>query len=110
MNGESEGGPEMVDAEPDVSENRPDVNWTGPDMESLGGAAWRGTAAKDRELSNVHAVDCGHVISFNARNDGIDADVAGLALMAAPDREKNDDSDDVAAAVGGWSKAAPDGT
>ena len=106
MNGESE----VVDPEPDVSKNRSDVNWTGPDMESLGGAAWRGTAAKDRELSNVHAVDCGHVISFNARNDGIDADVSGLALMAAPDREKNDDSDDVAAAAGGWSKAAPDGT
>jgi len=30
--------------------------------------------------------------------------------MAAPDREKSDDSDDIAAAVVGWSKAAPDGT
>lgn len=110
MNGRSEGVPEIVDVEPDVSENRPDVNWTGPDMESLGGAAWRGTAEKDRELSKVHAVDGGHVSSLKRRNDGIDADVAGLALMAAPDREKNDDSDDVAADVWGWSKAAPDGT
>jgi len=54
----------VVDAEPDVSENRPDVNWTGPDMESGGGAAWSGTAVKDRELSNMHALDSGHVISL----------------------------------------------
>jgi len=60
MNGESV----VVDAEPDVSENRPDVNWTGPDMESGGGAAWSGTAVKDRELSNMHAIDSGHVISL----------------------------------------------
>ena len=110
MNARPEGVPEMVDAEPDASEKRPDVNWTGPDMDSVRGGARRGTAAKDRELSNVHAVDCGHVSSLNMRNDGIDPDVARLALMAAPDREKNDDSDDVAADVWGWSKAAPDGT
>jgi hypothetical protein len=110
MNGRPDGGPEMVDAEPDVSEKRPDVNWTGPDMDSLGGAGWSGAAAKDRELSKVHAVVGGHVSSLNRWNDGIDADVARLALMAAPDREKNDGSDDIAAAVGGWSKPAPDGT
>jgi hypothetical protein len=33
-----------------------------------------------------------------------------LALMAAPDKEKNDDSDDVAVAITVWSKAALDGT
>jgi hypothetical protein len=55
MNGESV----VVDAEPDVSENRPDVN-----MESRGDAAWSGTAVKDRELSNMHANDSGHVISL----------------------------------------------
>jgi hypothetical protein len=110
MNGRSDGGPEIVDTDPDVSEKRPDVDWTGPDMDSLGGAAWSGTAAKDRELSKVHAADGGHVSSLNRRNDGIDADVARLALMAAPDREKKDGSDDIAAAVAGWSKPAPDGT
>jgi hypothetical protein len=106
MNGECE----VVDAEPDVSENRSGVNWTFPDMESIGGAAWRGTMVKDHELSKVHAVDGGHAISLKIRNDGTEANVAGLALMAASDREKNGDSDDVVAAVGGWSKAVPDGT
>ena len=110
MNGRPDGGPEMVDVEPDVSEKRPDMNWSGPDMDSLGGAGWSGAAAKDRELSKVHAVDGGHVISLNRWNDGIDADVARLALMAAPDKEKKDGSDAIAAAVGGWSKTAPDGT
>jgi hypothetical protein len=33
-------------------------------MDSLGGAAWRGTAVKDRVVSKVHAVDGGHVISL----------------------------------------------
>jgi len=60
MNGESE----VVDPEPDASKNRSDVNWTGPDVESIGGAAWRGTTVKDRELLKVHAVDNGHVISL----------------------------------------------
>jgi len=110
MNGRPDGGPEMVDAVPDVSEKRPDMNWSGPDMDSLGGAGWSGAAAKDRELSKVHAVDGGHVISLNRWNDGIDADVARLALMAAPDKEKKDGSDAIAAAIGGWSKPAPDGT
>jgi hypothetical protein len=31
-------------------------------MDSLGGTTWRGMAAKDRDLSKVHAVDDGHVI------------------------------------------------
>jgi hypothetical protein len=109
-----------VSEKPDVSENRQDTDWSGPDIDSLlGGAAWSGTAEKDRELSNVHADAGSHVSSFSARNDGMDADVAMFALMAAPDREKNDDddSDDVtiiaaAEAGGGWwrSKAAADGT
>jgi hypothetical protein len=108
-----------VSEKPDVSENRQDTDWSGPDIDSLpGSAAWSGTAEKDRELSNVHADAGGHVSSFSARNDGMDADVAMFALMAAPDREKN--SDDVtiiaaAAAGGGWWRskaalAAADGT
>jgi hypothetical protein len=31
-------------------------------MDSLGGAAWRGIAVKDRVVSKVHAVDGGHAL------------------------------------------------
>jgi hypothetical protein len=54
----------------------------------------------------VHADDCGHVISLRSWNDGIDAGVAWLALMAAPDSEKKDVSDDIEAAAGVSTKAA----
>jgi hypothetical protein len=33
-------------------------------------------------LSKVHAVDGDHIISLNRWNDGINADIARLALMA----------------------------
>ena len=51
-------------------------------MDSLGGAAWRGMAMKDHDLSKVHVVNDSHTISLNRQNDGIDANIARLALMA----------------------------
>ena len=51
-------------------------------MDCLGGAAWRGMAMKDHDLSKVHVVDGGHTISLQSRNDSIDLDIARLALMA----------------------------
>jgi hypothetical protein len=51
------------------------------DVDNLGGNAWRGTIAKDRDLWKVHAVNGGHVISLNKRNDSIDSDITRLALM-----------------------------
>jgi hypothetical protein len=65
MNGRYEGGPEMADVELDaVSKKGWDMNWTDPDMDNLGGTTWRGTAAKDHDLSKVHAIDDGHIISL----------------------------------------------
>jgi hypothetical protein len=102
---------EIMDAVPDVSEKRLDMDWSGPDIAILFGTAWSGTEAKERELSKVHAVDCGHVIWLRRLNDGIDAAVTWLALMAAPDSEKKDVSDDAevakAALVGTYVKEWP---
>jgi hypothetical protein len=39
-------------------------------------------AAKDRDLSKVHAVDDGHVILLWSQSDSIDPDEARLALTA----------------------------
>ena len=50
-------------------------------MDSLGGGTWKGKAAKEHDLSKVHAVDGGHISSLNRQNDGMDADVARLALI-----------------------------
>jgi hypothetical protein len=71
----------MVDVELYVSKKRYDVNWTNLDRDNLGGGTWKGKAAKDHDLLKVHVVDGGHISSLNRQNDGIDVDIARLALI-----------------------------
>ena len=94
---------EIVDTVPDESKK-----W--PEKDNLVGWAWSGAAAEEHELLTVHTDDCGSINSLSMRNDGIDDDVAWLALMAAPNKEKKGVFDESTLAIGDLSKATAIGT
>lgn len=94
---------EIVDTVPNESKK-----W--PYMDNLVGVAWSGAAVKEHEFLTAHADDCGPINSLSRRNDDIDDDVAWLALIAAPDKEKKGVFGESTVAIGDLSKATAIGT
>ena len=80
------------------------------DKDDLAGVAWSGASAKEHVFLTMHADDCAPLNSLSRRNSGIDDDVAWLALMAAPDKEKKGIFDESTLAIEDLSKATDIGT